>query len=183
MTINGVEVGSEADAPGSRTLQRRWATGDRIELTLPMPPRVTRPLPLIDAVRGTIAIERGPIVYAIEEPDLPAGVALESIEVPGDPRIEVGSWVPPLPAGAATLSLDAFVRAVLPSTGWPYGPAALLAEESSRDLLRLHAVPYFATGNRGGTGMRVGLPVAPAEMPLADAAPEQAVAGGGGGSS
>ena len=51
------------------------------------------------------------------------------------------------------------------------------------DLLRLHAVPYFATGNRGGTGMRVWLPVAPAEMPLADAAPEQAVAGGGGGSS
>ena len=110
--------GERSRRPGPRTLERRWAAGDRIELTLPMPPRVTRPDPRIDAVRGTIALERGPIVYAVEEPDLPASVALESIEVPDDPRIEVGTWEAPLPAGAATLSLDAFTRSAALASTW-----------------------------------------------------------------
>ena len=40
------------------------------ELSLDMPARITAPDPRIDAVRGTVAIERGPLVYALEEADL-----------------------------------------------------------------------------------------------------------------
>ena len=64
---------------GARTIveTRDWRAGDRIVLTLDMPVRVTEPDPRIDAVRGCVAIERGPIVYCVESADLPAGVDLE----------------------------------------------------------------------------------------------------------
>ena len=46
--------------PGTAVVERPFAVGDEITLTLPMSPRWTRPDPRIDAVRGCIAVERGP---------------------------------------------------------------------------------------------------------------------------
>ena len=46
-----------------------WGPGDAVILDLPMPVRLTRPHPRIDAVRGTVAFERGPVVYCLEEED------------------------------------------------------------------------------------------------------------------
>jgi DUF1680 family protein len=40
------------------------------ELVLPMPVRLTAAHPRVDAVRGCLAIERGPLVYAVEQADV-----------------------------------------------------------------------------------------------------------------
>ena len=45
-----------------------------IELVLPVEPRFTWPHPSIDAVRGQVAVESGPLVLALEDVDLPDGV-------------------------------------------------------------------------------------------------------------
>ncbi len=65
---------------------RAWQVGDRIVLTLDMPVRVTVPDPRIDAVRGCVALERGPLVYCTESADLPAGTDLEAVEL--EPAVE-----------------------------------------------------------------------------------------------
>ena len=52
---------------------RTFRAGDRIELVLPMEPRYVYPHPRIDAVRGQVAVERGPLVLALEDVDLPDG--------------------------------------------------------------------------------------------------------------
>ena len=72
--------------PGSGYVEvtRRWRTGDRVELDLAMPVRLTRPHPRVDAVRGCLAIERGPLVYAIEQVDLPDGPAVDDLQLPAD---------------------------------------------------------------------------------------------------
>ena len=65
-----VRVGGQAVTPalesGYALLTREWHDGDTVELDLPMPVHTVRGHPRIEAVRGTIAFERGPIVYAIE---------------------------------------------------------------------------------------------------------------------
>lgn len=45
------------------------AAGDVVELRLPMDVRTTTAHPRVDAVRGCIALERGPLVYAAEQAD------------------------------------------------------------------------------------------------------------------
>jgi DUF1680 family protein len=62
-------------APGRHEITREFRIGDVVELELPMAPRVTTPDPHVDAVRGCVAIERGPEVFALESIDLtPLGV-------------------------------------------------------------------------------------------------------------
>ena len=68
----GATIDGESVAPGSYAgLTRRWTTGDLVELDLDVAPRLTAPNPRIDAVRGCLAIERGPLVYCLEEADHP----------------------------------------------------------------------------------------------------------------
>ncbi|MET0886338.1 MAG: beta-L-arabinofuranosidase domain-containing protein, partial [Mycetocola sp.] len=57
--------------PGAFTIRRVFTAGDVVRLELPIEPRWTFPDSRIDATRGTVAIERGPVVYCLESVDLP----------------------------------------------------------------------------------------------------------------
>ncbi len=73
-------------APGVASVTREFAAGDELVLELPMAPRFTRPDPRVDAVRGCVAVERGPEVFALESVDL-VGTALETSDF-ADLRID-----------------------------------------------------------------------------------------------
>jgi hypothetical protein len=155
-------LGSEKVAesgPGTIQLTRSWSPGDRVVLKLAMPPRATVPDPRIDAVRGTIALERGPLVYAVEDADLPAGMSVESLEVEESPRLEASMEGAPGLGELTWLSLDATLRHDPKGHGWPYrhghGESGGTGPEN-RTTVR--ALPYFAWANRAGLGMRIWLP-------------------------
>ena len=115
--------------------RRQWRPGDVVTLTLEMAPRRTLPDPRIDAVRGCVAIERGPIVHAFESADLPEGVALEDIVLPD-------------------LSPLATERGMDRS-----GPVVVVTEGLVGETpIALRAIPYFDWGNRGDGAMRVWIP-------------------------
>ena len=61
-----VDGGAEPVAPGVVHLLRRWRPGDTVRLSLPVAPRFTEPDPQVEAVRGCVAVERGPLVYCAE---------------------------------------------------------------------------------------------------------------------
>jgi DUF1680 family protein len=136
-----VEAGTYA------TLRRSWKPGDEVELDLPMPVRFTYADPRVDAVRDCVAIERGPIVYAVEGSD----VDDLSVDPATDVRIE---HRPDLLAGVTVVQLSGHV-ADHEQARWPYpgNPPA-----PARRPTEITAVPYFAWANRGLTGMRVWLP-------------------------
>ena len=68
---------------GYVTISRRWERGDAIELTLPMPVRRVAAHERVEADRGRVALQRGPIVYAAEWPDNPDG-QVRNLVLPDD---------------------------------------------------------------------------------------------------
>ena len=68
LTVNGDEFAPD-EAGGYVRIERAWVAGDRVVLDLEMPVRITGADPRVDAIRGCVAIERGPLVYCIEAAD------------------------------------------------------------------------------------------------------------------
>ena len=69
------------DAGRLASVRRRWRAGDVVELTLPMDVRLVEADERVDAVRGCVAIERGPLVYAIEAIDQAEGVVVDDLDL------------------------------------------------------------------------------------------------------
>jgi uncharacterized protein len=129
-------TGPRAAGAGTAELTRRWKAGDRVVMELDMPVRVTEPDPRVDAVRGCVAVERGPLVYCLESADLPPETELE--ELRWDPSRE--------PAAVPRPDLgDDVVGITVPVAGRQPGLSA-------------GAIPYFAWANRGAGAMRVWIP-------------------------
>lgn len=149
-------------ADGWLRLAREWAPGDRIVLELDLEPRLTRADPRADAVRGCLAIERGPLVYCLEQVDHPGG-GLDDV-VLDTTRPLSAKHRPDLLGGVTTVIAGGYRRS-LPEPGWwPYpstsGPDAEDPVSQSAGPIELTAIPYFAWANRQDGGMRVWLPTA-----------------------
>jgi uncharacterized protein len=132
---------------GYAELTRPWKAGEVAVLELDLPVRVTEPDPRVDAVRGCVAVERGPLVYCLESADLPPGSQLEDLrwdrrrEPAAVPRPDIG---------------DDVIGITVPVVRRPAGGRGS-AEAGPADLWA-GAVPYFAWANRGAGAMRVWIP-------------------------
>jgi DUF1680 family protein len=144
------------------------AAGAReVRLRLPLDVRVLRAHPRVDAVRGCVALARGPVVHCLEQADLAgltagaaASVVLDDVEIDLAEPVTAGPPDDDLGVGAV---LHATGRAC-PSTGEPLyaaGPAPAAKPPVVR--LPLRAVPYAVWGNRVQGPMRVWIPAALAE--------------------
>jgi DUF1680 family protein len=129
-------------AAGMLERTRRWRAGDTVVLDLDLPVRVTEPDPRVDAVRGCVAFERGPLVYCLESTDLPRPLPLEDFR--WDPRRQ------PVPRPRPELG-DTVVGISVPVVQRD-------AAGSAAEDLTAGAVPYYAWANRRVGAMRVWLP-------------------------
>lgn len=66
--VNGEPVQSELK-DGYFCIDRRWKKGDKVAVHFDMEPRTVKANNKVEADRGRIAVERGPIVYCAEWPD------------------------------------------------------------------------------------------------------------------
>ncbi|MDI5975948.1 glycoside hydrolase family 127 protein [Amycolatopsis magusensis] len=129
---------------GDIVVYRAFAVGEEIRLELPTRPRFTAPDPRIDATRGCVAVERGPLVYCAE--------ALGDDDLD---TLRVDDTVPPVDVEAG-VEVRARFDAPGPD-GWPYGsPGAATADP--RPTTPLTLVPYHRWARRGPSTMRVWLP-------------------------
>jgi len=133
-------------ADGYLQLRRDWQSGVTLTLELPMPVRVVRPHSRIDAVRGCVALARGPLVYCVEQADLPDGVTLEDVQIDPSAPVVVNH------APAVTLTMRGSVR----RADTDLYPVAI---DDAADPITITALPYFLWGNRKPGPMRVWLPV------------------------
>lgn len=66
VAVNGRPVNGIPGKDGYLTIGREWKAGDTVELNLPMPVKRIRAHEKVEADRGRLAVERGPIVYCAE---------------------------------------------------------------------------------------------------------------------
>ncbi len=86
---------AEVAEDGYLVLRRRWSRGDAVELELPMPVRRVVAAERVAADRGRVALQRGPLVYCFEHPDVPGG-KVHNLVLPDDAPLTA---VPARPAG------------------------------------------------------------------------------------
>lgn len=137
-------------------IRRPWTGGDTVELQLDLTPRLMHPHHRIDAVRGSVALQRGPLVYCFEQADQPEGVEVDDLAIaPGaEPRVLAGQ---DLEGAGRTVLIEIDAVAVdQPRDGLPY--TAKPSATSTR--VTATAVPYFQWDNRDGGAMRVWIPLA-----------------------
>jgi DUF1680 family protein len=152
VTVNGDAARLKRDARGYVSMRREWRAGDVVSLEFDMSARLVAPDPRIDAVRGCVAIERGPLVYCLEETDLPAGVALDDVRLGPGPEL-TATRRPDLLGGITTVEAVGLVRRV-DGAGWPY-PNANASGDGQAEAVTLTAIPYYAWANRSRNAMRV----------------------------
>ncbi|WP_433040231.1 glycoside hydrolase family 127 protein [Dactylosporangium sp. CS-033363] len=186
-SVNGVPASFVED--GWMRLERVWRPGDRVELVLPMPPRLIAPHPRVDAVRGTAALARGPVVYCLEHADVPTADFEHARSAGGDiPGRDLERTPSTASQDTHTAPADfertrtarddapgaGFERAsgvafedIRLDLGVPIGvrrdhPLAPVALVVNGDL---SAIPYFLWANRGPGPMRVWIPLVPTTPP------------------
>ena len=88
LRINGDEIPIDSiSEKGYARLERVWNAGDEVVLDLPMPVEVVSADPKVKADFGRVALQRGPIVYCLEEVD--NGKNLHTLALADDPAFRV----------------------------------------------------------------------------------------------
>src|SRR5262249_60763844 len=94
-TTGTVRVTGKPVSPGATgylRIDRAWQGGDVVELDFAMDARLIEPHPWIESTRGCVAIERGPLVYCLEQADHPEA-SIADLEIATATPLEA-SWVP-----------------------------------------------------------------------------------------
>jgi len=152
--VNGEPL-SEGARPGTYAqIKRAWTAGDRVEIDLPMPARLVRAHPRVEALRNQVAVMRGPVVYCLESVDLPEGVNIAEVHMPSDAALTPRHDEHML--GGVTL-LEGAARRIVDCewSGELYKPLA----DSEGESIPVTLIPYYAWHNRGATEMTVWLPI------------------------
>jgi len=156
--INGQVVDNPEVEKGYLVLKRVWQLGDQVELDLVMKPVLVVSNPRVDATRGSLAIQRGPLIYCLEDCDQQVQGKLLDTQIVAQQELQP-RWQADLLGGVMTIEAEG---RILDTSGWQgklYQPINSLPLLSA-DPVRLVAVPYFAWGNRGLGSMRVWIPAA-----------------------
>jgi hypothetical protein len=138
-------------------VERYWRAGDTVTLTLPMPPRLTAPHPRVDALRGCLAIERGPLVYCLEAADHEPGLNLADVRLQPEAPLQT-HWRADLLGGMTVIEAQGAVADVRRWSDSLYQPAA--AGAAAGRAIKLTAIPNYAWAQRTPGQMRVWIPSA-----------------------
>ena len=142
-SVNGNSVAVTPSPDGYLTIDRRWKKGDKIQIHFDMEPRTVRANNKVEADRGMVSIERGPIVYCAEHPD--NNFDIMGALINQNPQLTLGKGeiadtpIQTLTTSAQTLNFN------------KQGKLETLDQT-------LTLIPYYAWCHRGSGKMRVWLP-------------------------
>ncbi|MDP2038674.1 MAG: glycoside hydrolase family 127 protein [Ignavibacteria bacterium] len=140
LTVNGKLTPLNLDK-GFASIKRNWNAGDVVELTLPMEIRRIAANEKVEADRGRLAIQRGPLVYATEWKDNKDGF-VRNILLPENASLS-SKFEKDLLNGVQTINGKAF--------GYKADDKNNLVE-TEQDFV---AIPYYAWAHRGKGEMSV----------------------------
>ena len=144
--INGQDAKVALDK-GYAVLTRDWMPGDTITVDWPMPIQRILCNEKVEANRGRVALQRGPVVYCIEHPDIPDG-KVANLVLANDAQLTTERRDNLL--GGVTV-----IAGTAQSARWqPDGDGRKVITEP----VEFTAIPYYAWAHRGRGEMAVWLP-------------------------
>ena len=156
--INGKPV--PGATPGQYlALRRRWSSGDVINVKFNMTPQVIEANARVVDDFGRVAVQRGPLVYCLEQLDQPAGVPLYDISL--DLRSKDASqfqeeFEPNLLGGITVLKhVGAATQQSASGSKLYY---RYTSDSAPTRPVELQFIPYYAWANRAPTPMQVWTP-------------------------
>jgi len=136
-------------------IRRRWSLGDVIQLKVDVVPQVIEASPRVADDTGRVAIQRGPLIYCLEEIDQPSGVSLSDVAVnPGRHPAEQfqAEFRNDLLGGMVVLHHSGAVYERGNSENALYSQ---YSREEKTKKVPLTFIPYYAWANRQATSMQV----------------------------
>ena len=128
---------------GYAVILRKWKKGDTVQLDFPMDIRRVEARGEVEDDRGKAAIERGPIVYCIEDKDQPDSLIFNKF-IPTGTMISA-TYAPDMLNGIVTLE----------------GTAQAVGRGGKTTDVPFKAIPYSVWNNRGAAQMAVWIPTSP----------------------
>ena len=160
ITVNGNAVNGKLTDDGYFTIDRKWKKGDVVRVHFDMDPRTVRAHNNVEADRGFVAIERGPLVYCAEWPDNDFDIMGALVNQSPKMTVEDGT----LHAQDKKVA-DYYIKVIKTD-------AQLLSFDKQGRLntkdVKLSLIPYYAWCHRGSGKMRVWL-----SQDLSSSRPEQ----------
>lgn len=155
--VGGQQLAQPAVDNGWLHIHRSWAAGDEVVLEMELDVRLTAADPRVDAVRGCVAVERGPLVYCLEQVDQDGGGLDDIVLDTAQPLTAVRR--PDLLGGVVTVRAAGRRRGTpAGDRWWPYDEAGTETGTATDRSVALTAVPYYAWANRRDGSMRVWIP-------------------------
>jgi len=148
LTVNGEKVDAAANL-GYACVERQWKSGDEVELTLPMPVERVEAHPAVREDAGCVALQRGPIVYCLEQADNHAPI--HRIILPRDSKLTPNFEVNLL-GGITVIKGNALVA---DDSDWD--KTLYRAEPAKLKPFDITAIPYCVWDHREPGEMRVWL--------------------------
>ncbi|MDM3281851.1 MULTISPECIES: glycoside hydrolase family 127 protein [Citrobacter] len=146
--VNG-EAAQGKMVKGYLHLHRQWQEGDIITLNLPMPVRRVYANPLVRHAAGKVAIQRGPLVYCLEEAD--NGAQLHNLSLPKASAFREVQGVGLL-KGKVLLQAEG-VRVLTAHEDKPL--YSFDNRQTAVEKQTLTFIPWFSWANRGEGEMRI----------------------------
>ncbi len=139
-------------------LRRRWQPGDRVTLAIEVKPRLIRANPLVAETGGKAAVQRGPLVYCMEQTDQRD---VDSIfDVLLDPKAGFAEeFRPDLLGGVLVLKHKGYAWRSPLADEPLYQPMEQVSLRSRRQV-EVTLIPYYTFANRGPAAMQVWIPLA-----------------------
>jgi DUF1680 family protein len=158
IVVNGQPVPLAGLQPGSYIpVSRTWRHGDTVACIFPMQPQVTTANPRVLNDVGRVALQRGPLVYALEQLDQPAPLGDLSARTNGYLAAETRK---DLLGGVVVLKMAGLTAEKTYTQEPLYVPAAVAASRGRKAIL-LSFVPYYTVENREPNPMEVWVPAVP----------------------
>lgn len=147
--VNGQSIATDDLDRGYLVIERTWESGDNVVLELPMPVEMVHAHPDVQSDQGQIALQRGPLLYCLEQCDneQPINRVLIDNAAGLEPRHEAD-----LLHGITVLEGPA---RVIEASNWQ-GVLYRTAPPTTH-AYTVRAVPYYAWDNREAGAMRVWL--------------------------
>lgn len=141
-------------------ITRSWKAGDIVSLSLLMQPTPMTSNPKVADTYGRVAMQRGPMIYALEQIDQ-AGIALSDLfyRVTSTSTMETRKDVL---GGVVLLKVNGLAAEKTVADEPLYEPLAVSLSRPKRPVM-LTFIPYYAIGNREPTPMEVWVPISRAE--------------------